>query len=455
MTMTDQFGLSVTLGAEAEAGRALPAWNETVRAFMAHSAATPTHLGAALEAAPHFAMAHAAKGMFLLLLGRPELRPGAEAALAAAQAEAPRLTSREQTYVHALAHFSAGRLSAAAEVIDAQLRITPEDALAFKLSHAIRFVLGDSAGMRASAEAAIHAYGDDHPMHGYAQGCLAFALEETGAYSAAETAGRAAVAAAPDDAWGLHAVAHVMDMTGRADDGVRWLGDRSGLWAHCNNFGYHVWWHLALFHLERGESEEVLRLYDERIRAEHTDDYRDISNGASLLARLEFEGVDVGARWDELAELSAHRTDDGCVVFADLHYMLALGGGGRAADEVKLLRAMQASARHKIGDQGRVAAEAGVPAAQGLYSFAHGEYAEAFAALRRAGPQLQTIGGSHAQRDVFDRMTIEAALRAGLLDDAKETIEARIARRGASYNYSERRLSRIADLKLAAASAAE
>ncbi|MCI4666474.1 MAG: tetratricopeptide repeat protein [Neomegalonema sp.] len=455
MTTLDQFGLPLTLGVDADAEAAQKAWDATVRAFLAHSAATPTHLGATLQAAPNFALAHAAKGFFMLMLGRAELNETAAAALAAAEAHAPALTPRERVYVSALSSYVAGSLRSAADQLDALLRTTPEDGLAFKICHGLRFILGDAAGMRASAEAAIAAYDRNHPAHGYAKGCLAFALEECGAYAEAEQAGRAAVAAAPDDAWGLHAVAHVLDMTGRADEGVVWLGERPSAWAHCNNFGYHVWWHLALFHLERGEIEQVLKLYDTYIRAEKTDDYRDISNGASLLMRLEFEGADVGDRWEELATLSAGRTDDCCVVFADLHYMLALGAGKRQAEEVKLLRALQKSARASTGCQSRVADEVGVPAAKGLMAFAHGEYGAAFEALRNAAPLMPTVGGSHAQRDVFDRMTIEAALRAGRLEDAKTTIEARVARRGAMDAYAERRLARIGQLKHAAIVAAE
>ena len=75
--------------------------------------------------------------------------------------------------------------------------------------------------------------------------------------------------------------------------------------------------------------DAALALYDAEIRAEKTDDYRDISNAASLLSRLELEGVDVGDRWEELAVLAEKRTEDGCLAFADLHYMLALCGGRR------------------------------------------------------------------------------------------------------------------------------
>jgi tetratricopeptide (TPR) repeat protein len=308
-------------------------WDRVVAAFLAHSAATPDRLGAVLAETPDFALGWAAKGLFYLLLGRSELTPLAAEALTRAQAaaDATGATPRERAYVEALASYLRGRPSHAVQVLDAVLERHPGDALAMKLAHAIRFILGDRHGMLRSMQAVIGHYGREHPHAGYAMGCMAFALEENGAYAQAERLGKAGLDRAPDDAWGLHAVAHVHDMTARSAEGIAWLAPKSAAWSHCNNFGYHVWWHLALFHLDRGEYDRVLALYDGKVRPEHTDDYRDIANGASMLVRLEIEGIDVGDRWEELAALAAGRVEDGAVVFADLHYLLALQGGGREA----------------------------------------------------------------------------------------------------------------------------
>ena len=243
--------------------------------------------------------------------------------------------ARERRYVEALAAFLAGRPSAAAAIMARTARDHPGDAMAAKFAQAILFILGDAPAMRREAEAALapaSGLGPDHALHGFVLGQAAFAREETGDYAAAETAGRAGLDLAPDDAWGLHAVAHVMDMTGRAGDGVRLLAGQSSRWAHCNNFGLHVWWHLALFHIDGGRPMAALRLYDARIRATPSDDYRDIANAASLLMRLELEGVEAGGRWEELGALAAARVEDGCLVFADLHYLMALNRSGRAAE---------------------------------------------------------------------------------------------------------------------------
>ena len=57
---------------------------------------------------------------------------------------------------------------------------------------------------------------------------------------------------------------------------------------------------------------------------------------------------------------------------------------------------------------------------------------------------LQQIGGSHAQRDVFDRITIEAALRGGYAGAARALLRDRMARRAGSVDgYAAARLSLI------------
>ncbi len=441
MSLTDAFGYPVTLLDRS----ALDAWTKTIQAFLAHGAATPDHLAKTLETAPDFPMAHVAKGIFYLLLGRSELIPVATEAHSTALtiAAGGGANARERRYVEALGAYLAGRLGRAAEIMDEILVDWPRDALAAKFSHQIRFVLGDSWGMRHSVEAVIEHYGEDHPMGGYIAGCHSFALEETGHYEAAETRGRAAIERCPDDAWALHSVAHVYDMTARDVVGIKWLQSQQHRWSHCNNFRYHVWWHLALFHLDRGSYDVVLDLYDTEIRRDKTDDYRDISNGASMLTRLEIEGVDVGERWEELADLSANRVEDGCVVFADLHYLLSLEGGKRTAEADALIERIVRDAQRSDHDMHEVQDLAGAPAAMGLACFRAGHYGGAYRHLVEAQKNMRLIGGSHAQRDVFTRLTVEAAMRAGLWDEAESVLARRVKKRGAADGYTHRRMDAI------------
>jgi tetratricopeptide (TPR) repeat protein len=416
-------------------------WNRVILGVLSHAASTGPDLNHVLSHAPDFALGQAVRGMSCLLLGRAEMVTVAWQAYAAAQAGAP-ATHRETAFVLALGDWLEGRPTRAAARLEESLRTHPRDALAMKLVQGIQFVMGRPGAMRASVESVIGAW-KDHPARGYLLGCHAFCLEETGEYAAAERTGKDGVALAPDDAWGLHAVAHVYDMTGRARAGLDWLSGREASWAHCNNFRFHVWWHRALMHLDLGEHDAALALYDRDIRAEKTDDYRDIANAASLLSRLELDGMNVGDRWEELAVLAEHRATDGCLAFADLHYMLALCGGARDEAAIGLIARMQATQRNR-SEADQIIAHPGLRIAQGLHAFANGEYSSAWMQLRAGRADLQSIGGSHAQRDVFDRITIEAALRGGYTEAAEALLRDRMALRAdVADGYATARLGLI------------
>ncbi|MEM8579492.1 MAG: tetratricopeptide repeat protein, partial [Pseudomonadota bacterium] len=401
-------------------------WNGVIRGFLSHGTQTPHHLGRVLDAAPDFALGHAAKGLFSLMMGRAELIAPARAAYQAASAAGAR-DVRSLSWIRALGAWLQGRPTEAIAAMEDVLRAHPTDTLSAKVSHAIRFILGDSHGMRASVERVLGAH-DGHALEGYLLGCHAFTLEETGDYAGAERAGRAGLALCPDDAWGLHAVAHVYDMTARPGEGIALIEDNLAAWDHCNNFRTHVWWHKALLHLDQGDVDRVVEIYDQEVRADKTDDYRDIANATSLLMRLELEGRDVGSRWDELGALAAARTDDGCLVFADLHYMLALSGAGQVEPRGNLLL-RTASDATRPGPMNEIKADPGLAAMAGLEAFAEHRWDQAFQNLAAARRTIQTIGGSHAQRDVFERMTIDAGLRAGRLERTAQILDERTALR--------------------------
>jgi hypothetical protein len=226
-------------------------------------------------------------------------------------------------------------------------------------------------------------------------------------------------------------------MTGRTEEGIAWLGDGRDI-AHANNLRFHIFWHLALFQLERGETGEVLRLYDEEVRAESTDDYRDIANGASLLARLDYAGVDVGDRWEELAARAERRVHDGRLVFADLHYALSLLGAGHAEGAEAIARGLIEDAKAHPSIERRAAARSGAFAAFGLIAFHEGDYDEAARLLGSARNGLIAIGGSHAQRDLFEQAYVESLIRSGSHDKAERVLRDRLIRRGTNLFASER-----------------
>jgi tetratricopeptide (TPR) repeat protein len=437
--MFDAGGAATTLSNAA----ALPHWNGVIDAVFRHAAAAPEHLAATLEADPGFTLAHAVKGLLLLTLARAELRADAARELATARrlAEAEPVTGREEFYILALAEWLKDQPGRAAAALDRAIEIDPADALAAKMSHAIRFMMGDAKGMLAAARRHRALHGEARPWSGYILGLESFAAEELGDFAGAERLGRQALELNPADAWARHAVAHVYEMTGCPRDGLAWLTEGHLHRAGLNNFGFHLSWHEALFQLELGENGRALALYDSEVRARRTDDYRDIANAASLLQRLELAGVHVGDRWEELADIAATRVDDRCLVFADLHYALALAGAGRTDDLAVLTHAV--SRLSGDGYNAMLSAGEGALLVRAVAAFRAGHFAEAARLLAMARPTAQAIGGSNAQRDVIEQLLIESLVRSGDIARAEAALRDRLAERRNANSFASRRLARL------------
>lgn len=438
--ITDAFGNATSLSSDAAGAH----WNETVEAILAHARSAPEQLGKTLAADPLFAQGHATRGILLLTLARAELVTQARTCLETARAAAASRPTpeRELRYISALQLWLDGEPARAADVFEVVLADWPRDVLAFKLVQAIRFMIGDIRGMARAGATTLATFRDRSATSGYVRGCQAFALEELGHLGEAETMGREAVVLAPRDAWGRHAVAHCFEMTGRAQDGVAWLSHARS-WEHCSNFGFHLHWHMALFQLELGAIDAVLDLYDTAVRAVPTDDFRDLANAASLLQRLELEGVDVGDRWEELALIAQGRVDDRRLVFADLHYMLALLGAGRTEAAETIAENLVRDSRTGRSHDARVAGETGVATAQGVIAFRRGDYAQAARLLRAGAASRVGAGGSNAQRDVFEQIALESLVRAGDYGQAETLLSQRLQARGGHNRFAANRLGRI------------
>ncbi len=394
-----------------ESPEAVAAFEEAVEAVAAHRPVGDT-LSRALEADPNMIAAHVLSTFGAILLGRAEtisLAAETHKKLKGAVQNQRHLTAGEQALVESLDCAVAGYWRRAAKRLELHLETAPEDFLAAKIAHALRFLLGDREAMVRLTGNLVTRAPESGAGYGFLLGCHAFCLEETGSYAEAEACGRKAVAKEPADSWGLHAVSHVFEMTGRAEEGREWLSASRPTWSRCNNFSFHMAWHLALYHLETGDHETVLTLYDEEIRPQQTDDFRDMSNAVSMLWRLEQEGVNVGDRWQPLYEIAYRRRKDTTYIFGSLHYLLALIASGDLRGAEELIDALR-ERKGEDSDQARVARYIGWRVAQALLRMP-GHCAKSGLCLAEMAKRLPVIGGSHAQRDVFIRSLMAVAMR--------------------------------------------
>jgi len=410
----DCHGLELTT----ESAAAAAAFGRAVSSYVAWRTDTMDHLNGALQADPEFALPHAVKGILMLSLRKPALRAPAEKRLAAARAARPPATDRERHYIAALASLLERGIAGAVTRFEAIAAAHPHDLLALRLAQFELFWIGEVAWMRDISERAAPVWGNADPGFGAFLAMRAFGLEETGSYVEAERCGRRAIELDPDDPWAAHAVAHVLVMQARLGEGIEWCTALSRNWSAANHIRHHNWWHLALFHVEAGNRDAALAIYDTRLRDMDSplmrampDFFVDIQNDAALLERLELRGLDVGNRWSDVAELAAQRIGNHESPFTSAHCALALAAAGRFAEAEELVRAMQAFAGEDRGTLGPRYALAAIPAARAAIAHRRGEHDCVLEILWPARRNLWQMGGSHAQRDLFFQMLAAAAHR--------------------------------------------
>jgi tetratricopeptide (TPR) repeat protein len=410
----DKRGVSVTAASQA----AVDALDAATDAYLGFRRDAGDRLKAVFAADPDMVMAHVIRGYFMNLMGNRALMPRAEKAAAEAEARAGRpgssqASEREHLHVAALNAWNAGEFRRAAVLWEEILLTHPRDMFAMRLAHFAHFYLGQIANHRDSLARVMGDWNASVPGYQYVLGMRAFGLEEAGQYAEAERYGRQAVELDPTDTWSIHSVAHVLEMTGRAAEGIAWIERDAAQWdGLVHNFANHVWWHKAMFHLQLDDVAGALSLYDRRFWAVSSDDYLDQSNAAAMLMRLEFRGVDVGDRWQQLAELAAARVEDQVLPFADAHFMLALAGRNPDRAEALLdnISAYCDAYDNCMADSYR---RVGLPLAAAIEAYGRRAYAQAVDLLLPIRYDLTEIGGSHAQRDVFHQLLIQAATGAG------------------------------------------
>lgn len=418
----DERGLSLTT----TSGEAAEAFNAAVRDYLEYRLSAGETVKRALAADPDFVMGLCLRGYFMLLIGSNATVLAARKAVDQAKKNVALVSRREQMHVAALAAWCEANTPRACDIWEQIVAEFPSDLLALRLHHFNSFWLGRSHALWDLPAAALPAWDAHMPGYGTVLGMLAFGLEESGDYAEAEKIGRRAVEINPEDLWSVHAVAHVLEMQGRLKDGIAWLAQPIGTWSDRNPFKDHLWWHTALFPLEIGDYERVLALYDAEIKVDKNGFYLDVQNAASLLLRLELCGVNVGDRWSALADIVETRVDDHVLGFTDTHFMMALARAGRGAAADTLLSSLRSfGAASKGNAAAAIAEQLTVPVREAVLAFAEKNFDRAVDLLHPLRDLWQGLGASHAQRDIFSQILIEAAIDAGRLSLARQLLEQR------------------------------
>ncbi|MBB3174878.1 tetratricopeptide (TPR) repeat protein [Endobacter medicaginis] len=398
----------------------LAAIDAFVRGFLGYRPEIADILAAA-EAEPTHALAQAYAGLLHLLSETGSIPEPARIAHARADAARTTATPREACAIDALSAWLAGDIPACQAACRRALALAPRDLAMLKLHQYHDFNRGQFLSMLRAALDVADANTDQPAWWGMA----AFAYEQCHLMDDAERAARHALSLDPAEPWAQHALAHCLLTTGRIDDGIAFLEAASPGWASLTSFmDTHHWWHLALFYIARGRFADALAAYDHHAWARERTFSQDQIGAVSLLARLECAGIDVTPRWDDLGTHLAARATDTDQPFLSLQYLYGLARA-RRPEAHTLLAAITRRAETAPADLHTAWAEITLPAARALFAHATGDHATTVTLLGPALARLDTIGGSHAQRDLFEQLFLDALLQAGHDSRAQQILEHR------------------------------
>ena len=420
---TDLRGVPVT-GADSIA---LLRYETALGQFHSYTGDAIATIDEAIAASPSFIAAHLFKAFVLYTIAERKFVPMAAASLQDAKRHAARANARERGLIAAGERLVAGDWHRASQALDRVLTEFPRDAFTLQIAHLMDFFRGDALNLRNRISRVLPEWDATVPGYSYVLGMHAFGLEEMNQYPEAEATARKALALQPRDGWAVHAAVHVMEMQGRIEEGIEFLLSREPDWAPDNGFAFHNFWHLALFHMDSGGYDRALALYDASIHPEPAQYLLSLIDSTALLWRLVLEGVDVGNRFERVADDWQARIaeEPGFYAFNDAHAAMAFVATGRDNELARLTLAMREAAADGNANAA-MTRDVGLPLVEGFVAFGRGRYADAVTALEPVRDIANRFGGSHAQRDLITLTLIEASLRNGDRQRARHYIAERL-----------------------------
>ncbi|WP_299548457.1 tetratricopeptide repeat protein [uncultured Tateyamaria sp.] len=413
--MQDLYGLPITCTNDATR----QGIDDFVHGFISFQTKAVNVLKAA-KADPGNGLANAYAAILYMLLEAPAAPKLAQPFLDNAL-NANDLTPREQAAVEAARLFIAGDIPKLIQLCEATVSAYPRDMVMLKLGQYHTFNIGDFPAMLRVAQKAQPGADDI----AYAHGMRAFGFEECHLLDDAEAAARHALSLDKSEPWAHHALAHIYLTRGQVAEGTAFLESVAHHWADLNSFMHtHNWWHLALFYISAGRTDDLLAAYDTHVWGVNKDYSQDQAGAVSLLARIEFAGIEVGNRWQDVADHVAKRGADTVSPFLTLQYLYALGRTHRPEGET-LLKAIEARAEDESKHDWHVWRDVALWAAHGIAAHAAEDYDDCIRFLGKALPRLAECGGSHAQRDLFEQIHLDALIRADRTSQAQQVLEMR------------------------------
>ena len=418
----DRYDLPLTTASE----RAAALYRDGVDCMLSAWYGAEDAFDRAIAEDPGFALAHIARARVHQLN-----MEGTEARAMAAHARqlAANASTRERSHVEIMAAVIEGQPKLALTGAEAHLDEFPRDALVLSLllgAFGLYAFSGradhDAARLTICARNAPH-YGEDWWFLTY----LGWSHVEAGNAATGRSLTERALSLRPANANAAHSLAHALFEQGDAAAGRAFLSGWLPAHQGASFLHGHLCWHIALTALEAGDPDGALAIYEQQIKpaGRRYPPLNIFTDTASLLWRLSLAGkAGLEPHWQQVSAYGDQHFPRAGVHFADVHYALVAAATGSENLQKRLAELEVRAADGKLAP-----GPSAIDICRGIRAFAEGDNDNAVRILEPVMSELVRIGGSHAQRELWEDTLIVACLRGGHSDKAAKIIAARLNRR--------------------------
>lgn len=400
------------------------------------------------EADPDFIMGQCFKsGMELLgnnmLLSSPSCDRSVRNLVEKAARMGDALSKREKLHVKAVECLMNGNPSLAVDYWEQILIEHPNDMHAIKFLHTIYFFLGDGKNMRQSIARVFPYWKPGTPLYNYMYGMYAFGLSQDNYLDEAEKNALKGLELCRTDALAIHTMSHVNEYRSSFDSGIKFLLKTESDWSECDLLSGHNYWHLALFHLEKNEIEQAVDIMDSKHMCNPASS-ANMVDAAQLMLRLKVNNNLPSdpdffpSRWLKLGKNLNEQIDKRGFMYNDWHIAAVLASCDlteetetfwHSLDEFinskdkltsselivdNLIAQLNLEEKSKEGNYLRKVNTELRGIYEAVFHYQHDEFDKVVEDLYPIRDKIYKMGGSNAQRDVFNLLLIDSAFKSSI-----------------------------------------
>jgi hypothetical protein len=356
------------------------------------------------------------------------------------------LTKREKLHVKAVEMMQYGNLPMAAEYLEQILIDSPNDCQAIKLLHSLYFYLGESKQMHQSLARIIPRWSSQEPHYSYLYSLYGFGLAQDNYLDKAEKNALRALEMNRNDAWAIHAISHVNEYRSSYDRGIKFLHDTELDWNQCDMIASHNYWHMSLYYVEKNDCESALEVLDSKIMT-NLDSVLNLINASSLLLRLKINNYEpkndsLAEKWQKVKDKCMDKIEHQGYMYSSSHYAMALATCGTSKEKASFLNNVNeylnstdlsdldqnfmyykpsddliGDFKFELRDNFNYLKNTNQECKglfESIFSYQQNVFDRVVDLLYPIRYKIKSIGGSNAQRDVFNLILIDAAFKSNV-----------------------------------------